>query len=106
MTTRRLVLLVLLVFILAGTYLMQRDASLRLVSRQARQEVECRVLVERRDRLQAELERLGGFARLDSVWTSSGRPGAGPALAELARAGDTLGRSGAVIVADAGPQTR
>jgi hypothetical protein len=81
MNTRRLVALVIFVFVLAGAYMVQRDLSLRFVRRQARQEAELRALVEQRDRLLAELEHLAGFARLDSVWVSCGRPNGAPAMA-------------------------
>lgn len=90
--SRRIALLVLLVFVLTGGYMFQRHMSLELVWRQTRQEAELRVLVEERDRVQAELQQLAGFGRLDSIWTSAGRPRASgyDGIAEAHIAPDTV----------------
>ncbi|MFO7638408.1 MAG: hypothetical protein R6X14_03765 [bacterium] len=73
-TVRRMILPVLGLFLFFGVYTFQRHMSLRLVWRQARQEAERRTVVEERDRVQAELQQMVGFSRLDSVWVSAGRP--------------------------------
>lgn len=73
MRTLRTILYVLLGFAFTVTYLFQRDISLRLVRRQVRQEVRLRSLVEERDRLQAEMQLLTSFGRVDSAWQGACR---------------------------------
>ncbi len=85
MNALRLIGLVALLCTLAMAYLFQRDLSLRLVTRQARQAALTRVLSERRDRLAVEVAHLTGFGRLDSICgrTGSGRDGAGDRVADV-----------------------
>jgi hypothetical protein len=67
----------LLVAVLCGlalAYLYQHNCSLRLTRRLVRLEKERQLLVEARDSLGVEVVRLSGFARLDSLWASEGRP--------------------------------
>ena len=73
MRTLRTIFFVLLGFAVTATYLFQRDVSLRLVRRQARQEARLRVLGEERDRLRAECQLLTSFGRVDSVWRVASR---------------------------------
>lgn len=82
MSAARLIGLVALLCALTMAYLFQRDLSLRLVTRETRQEAVMRVLSERRDRLTVEVASLTGYSRLDSVCSragqsASGRDGAG-----------------------------
>ncbi|HDQ98956.1 MAG TPA: hypothetical protein ENN51_01525 [candidate division WOR-3 bacterium] len=73
MRTLRTIFFVLLGFAVTATYLFQRDVSLRLVRRQARQEARLRVLGEERDRLRADCQLLTSFGRVDSVWQAASR---------------------------------
>ena len=82
-TVRGFILPLLVVFAITGAYLFQRHMSLELVWRQSRQEAEQRVMVEDRDRLHAELQRLTGYERLNEIWVANGRP----AAPEVAQAG-------------------
>jgi hypothetical protein len=69
---------ILLVGVLCGlalAYLYQHNCSLRVTRRLVRLEKERQLLVEQLDRLDVEVVRLSGFARLDSLWTVDGRPG-------------------------------
>ncbi len=67
MNALRLIGLVVLLCVVSMAYLFQRDLSLRLATRQARQATLTRVLSEQRDRLAVEVARLTGFGRLDSI---------------------------------------
>ena len=71
---RRLALVAFLCVVAIG-YLYMHNLSLRLTRQQAELETQARLLSQRLARAQAEVMKLGGFARLDSVWTGAGRPG-------------------------------
>ncbi len=93
MNALRLIGLVVLLCVLSMAYLFQRDLSLRLATRQARQATLTRVLSEQRDRLAVEVARLTGFGYLDSICGLVGRsaPGRGGAGIRVGDAGVEFG---------------
>ena len=91
---RRLALVAFLCVVAIG-YLYMHNLSLRLTRQQAELETQARLFSQRLARAQAEVMKLGGFARLDSVWTSAGRPGldSGPGRLAFTPPPDSSGRA-------------
>ena len=90
MNALRLTGLVALLCVLAMAYLFQRDLSLRLTTRQARQAALTRVLSERCDRLAVEVAHLTGFGRLDSICGRARRSAPARAVARVEPADTTV----------------
>jgi len=72
----RRILLVLVLCVLAVAYLYQHSYSMKLTGNLSRLETERQLLVERLDEVNADIVRLSGFARMESLWTAQGRPAA------------------------------
>lgn len=73
-TLGRLALMVFLCGV-ALAYLYQHHWSMRVARELDRLERDRLQLVEETAELRAEVERLSGFARLESIWEAAGRPG-------------------------------
>ena len=72
----RRILLVFVLFVLAVGYLYQHSYSMRLTRSLSRLETERQLLAESLDAVNAEVVRLSGFARMESLWVAQGRPAA------------------------------
>ncbi len=55
-------------------YLYMHNCSLMLTKEVSNLETERQFKVEKLGRTQAELDRLGGYCRLESLWVAAGRP--------------------------------
>ena len=71
----RRILLVLILCALAVVYLYQHSYSMKLTRCLSRLETERQLLAEQLDEVNADITRLSGFARMESLWTEQGRPG-------------------------------
>jgi hypothetical protein len=71
----RRILLVFVLCALAVAYLYQHSYSMKLTRNLSRLETERQLLAERLDEVSADIVRLSGFARMESLWTEQGRPG-------------------------------
>jgi hypothetical protein len=80
----RRILLVFVLCVLAVAYLYQYSYSMKLTRSLSRLETERQLLAERLDELNADIVRLSGFARMESLWTEQGRPAAFAGLPDLA----------------------
>jgi hypothetical protein len=80
----RRLLLVFVLCVLAVAYLYQYSYSMKLTRNLSRLETEARLLAERLDEVNADIVRLSGFARMESLWTEHGRPVALVALLDRA----------------------
>lgn len=76
MTTLRRIMLVFALCVLAVGYLYQHSYSVKLTRGLSRLETERQLLVEKLDGVDAEVVRLSGFARMESLWVAQGRPAA------------------------------
>jgi len=74
MSMMRRMLLVFVLCVLAVAYLYQHSYSMRLTRNLSRLETERQLLAEKLDGVNAEVVRLSGFARMESLWVAQGRP--------------------------------
>jgi len=83
---KTLLRMALVVFLcgIAITYLYVHHCSMGLTEEVERAREDLRLRTQELEQLQSEVECLAGFARLDSVWHTAGRPGCDPVL-EVAR---------------------
>jgi hypothetical protein len=72
----RRILLVFVLCVLAVGYLYQHSYSLRLTRNLSRLETQRQLLAEQLEEAKAEVARLSGFARMESLWVAQGRPAA------------------------------
>ena len=70
----RRILLVFVLCVLAVGYLYQHSYSARLTRDLSRLETERQLLAEELDEVNADIVRLSGFARMESLWVALGRP--------------------------------
>ena len=76
MNTVRRILLVFVLCSLAVAYLYQHSYSVKLTRSLSRLETERQLLAEKLEGVDAEVVRLSGFARMESLWVAQGRPAA------------------------------
>ncbi len=74
MTTVKRILLVFVICALAVAYLYQHSYSVKLTRNLSRLETERQLLAERLEGVGAEIVKLSGFARMESLWVAQGRP--------------------------------
>jgi len=72
----RRILLVFVLCLLAVAYLYQHSYSTKLTRNLSRLETERQLLAEKLDEVDADIVRLSGFARMESLWVAQGRPAA------------------------------
>jgi len=70
----RRMLLVFVLCALAVAYLYQHSYSMRLTRNLSRLETRRQLLSERLDEVNADIVRLSGFVRMESLWVAQGRP--------------------------------
>jgi len=76
MSMVRRMLLVFVLCVLAVAYLYQHSYSMKLTRNLSRLETQRQLLAEKLDGVNAEIVRLSGFARMESLWVAQGRPAA------------------------------
>ncbi|UCG42608.1 MAG: hypothetical protein JSU73_12225 [candidate division WOR-3 bacterium] len=101
---KTLVRMALVVFLcgIAIAYLYVHHYSMGLTEEVEQAREGLRLRTQKLEQLRSEVEYLAGFARLDSVWASAGRPGCDPVLGETREAQQVVAeRAVAGVGADA-----
>lgn len=73
MNTMRPILLVFVLCVLAVAYLYQHSYSVKLTRNLSRLETRRQLLSEKLDEVNADIVRLSGFTRMESLWVAQGR---------------------------------
>ena len=74
MSMARRILLVFVICVLAVAYLYQHSYSVKLTRNLSRLETRRHLLTENLDEVNADIVRLSGVVRMESLWVAQGRP--------------------------------